>query len=385
MKSILIILLLSTITIVVQGQSLYNQGSLITISSNTTILVPDSIINNGEITNNGDLIVQGTWINNNVYNSGTGSITLASASPQFINHNDQSLTQLTISGGGDKIFEQDIIVEDQLVMDDGLLISSNGARIIVNDGALITGASEVSYIVGEVINIGTGLKYFPVGTTDAFLPLELLDVQGSSPQIGATASADNINLTTVGTLDEVSARWFWELEIVTGEFVGSPIRLAVNQESLGGEITQFVVAEAINANNPFRTLGQSDFGGDTFDGYATSSLNAVGGFYAVGLDLSITEERPALSIFNAVTPNGDNRHEFLRIENIEFYPNNQVVIYDKTGRKVYEVEGYNNVEKVFSGYGTFNDGDLLPEGTYYYLIKKNDGSESNSGYFVLTK
>ena len=122
-----------------------------------------------------------------------------------------------------------------------------------------------------------------------------------------------------------------------------------------------------------------------FDGFVSSSLNAVAGIYAVGLDFSITDEKPELIIFNAVTPNGDNRHEFLKIENIDFYPNNKVIIYNKTGRKVFEAEGYNNIDRVFIGFSDSNSSELLPNGTYYYFIDKNDGSDPISGYFVLNK
>ena len=381
----LLLLILLLMTIDAHGQSLYNQGSIITVTSNTPIVVPDSLVNNGEITNDGNMIVQGAWINNNVYNAGTGSITLASSSPQVINHNDQSLSQLTISGGGDKIFEQDIVVANQLIMDDGLLISSNGARIIVNENGSIIGASENSYIAGEVIHLGEGNKYFPVGTTDAYLPFELLEVEGENPEIGIIANRDNPNTSVVGTLDEISTRWYWTMEEKNGLFASSTVRVAINQESLSGTFEQLVIGESPDFQNAFHSLGQGDITGDFFDGTITSALKATGGLYALGLDLSITEEKPEISIFNAVTPNGDNRHEFLKIENIDLYPGNQVVIYNKLGDKVFEIQDYNNVDKIFTGLPNTGDSEILPNGTNYYYIDKKDGSDAISGYFVLTK
>jgi gliding motility-associated-like protein len=270
-------------------------------------------------------------------------------------------------------------------MEDGLLIASNGARIIVNEGASIAGASDVSYIVGEVIHRGTGLKNFPVGTTDAFLPFELIEVTGDSPELGVLAFEGNFNPDIVGTLDDVSRRWSWELSVKSGDFDGSLVRLAVKDENLNGSFDQYVVAEALNLNNPFHSLGQSELSGNIFDGFITSTLRGIAGIYAVGLDLSITEEKPELIIFNAVTPNGDNRHEFLKIENIDFYPQNTVTIYNKTGRKVFEIDGYNNLGRIFSGFSDNNGSEILPNGTYYYYIDKKDGSDPISGYFVLSK
>lgn len=384
-KSLFTFLILYIITLAVQGQSLYNQGSIITISNNTPFLVPDSVVNNGEISNDGDLIVQGAWINNNVYNAGTGSITLASSTPQIINHNDQSLTQLTIAGGGDKIFEEDILVTDLLIMDNGLLLSANEAKIIVSENGSIQGASENSYIVGEVVHLGVGNKYYPVGTIDAFLPFELLEVAGQSPEIGVFANRDNPNNSVVGTLDEISNRWYWNMEVKSGVFAGSMVRLAINQESLSGTFEQSVIGESPDLQNAFHSLGQGDITGDFFDGTITSALQATGGLYAVGIDLSITEAKPEISVFNAVTPNGDNRHEFLKIENIDLYPGNQVVIYNKLGEKVFEIQDYNNFDNIFTGLSNTGGSETLPDGTYYYYIDKKDGSDAISGYFVLTK
>jgi hypothetical protein len=64
--------------------------------------VPDSLVNNGTLTNNGDLRISGAWINNGAYDAGTGVINFNSDLVQTINHNDQSFERLVISGSGEK-------------------------------------------------------------------------------------------------------------------------------------------------------------------------------------------------------------------------------------------------------------------------------------------
>ncbi|HEU4716959.1 MAG TPA: gliding motility-associated C-terminal domain-containing protein, partial [Bacteroidia bacterium] len=62
-------------------------------------------------------------------------------------------------------------------------------------------------------------------------------------------------------------------------------------------------------------------------------------------------------ISNLITANGDGYNDVWNIQNIEFYPNNKVTIYNRNGMVVYEAEGYNN-----SWNGTYN-GQQLPDGT----------------------
>ena len=73
-----------------------------------------------------------------------------------------------------------------------------------------------------------------------------------------------------------------------------------------------------------------------------------------------------LIISNMITANGDGFNDVWNVQNIEFYPNNHVVIYNRNGMEVYEMNGYNN-----SWNGTYNDA-MLPDGTYYYVLEFPD-------------
>lgn len=70
-----------------------------------------------------------------------------------------------------------------------------------------------------------------------------------------------------------------------------------------------------------------------------------------------------LIISNVITANGDGFNDVWNVQNIEFYTNNHVTIYNRNGMEVYEAEGYNN-----SWDGTYNDAPL-PDGTYYYVLE----------------
>jgi len=88
------------------------------------------------------------------------------------------------------------------------------------------------------------------------------------------------------------------------------------------------------------------------------------------------------------SPDGDGINEVWKINEIENYPNNSVVIYNRWSDKVYEISGYDNIAKVFNGEAnrmTALGAGNLPEGTYYFKIELNQGEEVISGYLVLKR
>ena len=79
----------------------------------------------------------------------------------------------------------------------------------------------------------------------------------------------------------------------------------------------------------------------------------------------LLEDRPFIP--NAITPNGDGLNEtlfFPQIENPEEFPNNELIIFNRWGDIVYQLRPYNNTWN-----GINNNGNTLPEGTYYYILR----------------
>lgn len=74
-----------------------------------------------------------------------------------------------------------------------------------------------------------------------------------------------------------------------------------------------------------------------------------------------------LHIYNAFTPNGDGSNDRWFIKNIDLYPDNDVVIFNRWGDIVKELSHYDN-DNIFWD-GTDKNGNLLPDGTFYYVLK----------------
>ena len=96
--------------------------------------------------------------------------------------------------------------------------------------------------------------------------------------------------------------------------------------------------------------------------------------------------------YNGMSVDGDGKNDYFHIGGIERYPNNVVRIYNRWGVKVFEVEGYDNVTRVFKGISngrvTVEQAEKLPQGTYYYVIEyydSNNNKESLVGWLYLKK
>jgi gliding motility-associated-like protein len=380
MKNIIFLPLFLQLSEIVFSQSFYNNGAIIGIKPNTILSVYDSLVNNGEIINDGDLVIAGTWLNNKTYDAGQGQITFNSSDNQIINHNDQSFSKLIISGGGEKKFLANITITDQFTLTSGTLTSANGAKIIFKETAKITGGSDVSHIRGPVYQQGAGDKLFPIGNGSVYLPVELKGISGNSPQIGIT----DIEITTAilkksPSLTGISSTRYWQIDRVTGSLDNAQIVLpARGENALLTDTQKAVVAQSQSLDSNFESIGQSFFGGTNSNGKITSEKAPKLPFIALA-----TAENNGLIVYNAVSPNGDGLNEFFRIDNIAKYPNNTVTIFNRWGDKVFEISNYDNDQRVFSGKSDSNK-ELVP-GTYFYLINKNDGSGQVNGFLSLKR
>lgn len=104
-------------------------------------------------------------------------------------------------------------------------------------------------------------------------------------------------------------------------------------------------------------------------------------FTDVTIEINVIGE---ITAYNGISPNNDGFNDYFKIENIEFLePENQVLIYNRWGDKVYSADNYNNDSQRFTGVS--NDGKELPNGVYFYKIKFFGIRSEMSGYLTLKK
>ena len=103
---------------------------------------------------------------------------------------------------------------------------------------------------------------------------------------------------------------------------------------------------------------------------------------------SVVEVGTEILSYNLVSANGDNANDVWIIDCLENFRYNNVKVFNRSGVKVYEADGYNNLDIIFRGIGErglYAMGNDLPDGTYFYIIDKRDGSKPVTGYLELVR
>ena len=79
-----------------------------------------------------------------------------------------------------------------------------------------------------------------------------------------------------------------------------------------------------------------------------------------------------LIIYNAIRKNATNMSDRLFIDDISYFPNNSIQIFNRYGRLVWKTKGYNNDTNAFNGNANvpvlFQKEEQLPDGTYFYIL-----------------
>ncbi|MEQ6165614.1 gliding motility-associated C-terminal domain-containing protein, partial [Ekhidna sp. MALMAid0563] len=94
----------------------------------------------------------------------------------------------------------------------------------------------------------------------------------------------------------------------------------------------------------------------------------------------------SLTIYNGVSANADGKNDFFLVDCIDYFPNNNVKIYNRAGQRLFEVDGYNNTDVRFEGFSNVGGGGLqLPAGTYFYIIDLGNGEDPVQGFLELVR
>lgn len=216
----------------------------------------------------------------------------------------------------------------------GTFSAENGLAINQTTGEINISASTVgSYIVVyEILNDETNCIEGNISTFDIVI-LDSIEVE-----ITGECIDNDYVLTANGSFNENDATYTWT--DVNGTIIGS------NSNILN--ITEFT------AENPLSLPAQLMVTVNYGDCNTTASFKV---------------ERSNCNIIpRGISPNGDGKNDSLDLTG---YGVTRIFIYNRYGKEVYNFNGnYTN-----QWHGQTNDGNDLPDGTYFYSIAKNDGNE----------
>lgn len=78
---------------------------------------------------------------------------------------------------------------------------------------------------------------------------------------------------------------------------------------------------------------------------------------------------------NIITPNNDQLNDRLIFKDLDFYPDNQLQVFNRWGNRVFEQNSYQNTW----------EGDDLTDGIYFYILTLKEKNQTYSGFFHLQR
>lgn len=261
-------------------------------------------------------------------------------------------------------------------------------RVFPEDAATMADAS----ICGDSTQISANL---PAGTNGVWTTLS-----------GANLTSNADNVTTVSMLDPGTSQFVWTLSasgcldyssdtltltsaaaptafddqlLITATDRTNTVNVVLNDNILvsGDWITSLISPPSFGIS----TLENGEFtftAGPGSEGTTTATYELCSKIcpeLCSTAEITITIESDGLEVEepNTITPNGDGLNEtliFYTIANNDpaNFPDNELIIFNRWGDIVYSAKPYNND---WSGLG--NDGQELPQGTYYYILRLNIG------------
>ncbi|WP_426330156.1 MBG domain-containing protein [Pedobacter sp. R-06] len=246
-----------------------------------------------------------------------------------------------------------------------LTVSANNASMCQSDGFPTFGVSYSGFKLGDTENV---LSTKPTVSTTANR-----NVAGTYVLVPANGASGNYSFVyvngtlTINALPSVNIVSSKGTEISKGE--------TTVLTASGGTGYSWSTASGIISGQNTATLTVRPSQTTT---YTVRVTNASGCNSTGAITITVAEDYKLVAT-NILTPNGDGVNDTWTVQNIDMYPSNEVRIFDRGGREMYNKKGYDN-----SWNGTAGGSDLA-EGTYYYIITYGPGKLVQKGFITIIR
>lgn len=212
----------------------------------------------------------------------------------------------------------------------------------------------------------------PINSTTTFT-LTVLDIStgctDDDSMVISVDSAGNNSIVAIADYDTTLVNVPVTINVLANDINPGSDPLTVN---LCGFPSYGIVV--LNSDKTITYTPYTDFEGDDILCYRI--CNALQPTLCSDTLVYIHVKQPSLGdliVYNGVSPNGDGNNDTWKVKGIEKYPDNTVLIFNRWGDQVRAYANYNNTSRCWDG--TNEQGDPLPDGTYFYILNvKNVGS-----------
>jgi gliding motility-associated-like protein/uncharacterized repeat protein (TIGR01451 family) len=299
-----------------------------------------------------------------------------------------TIIQLQIQQDGTFTVDAQVVIEPDCAAANGQVdvsVNTNGSFTYNwNDGG--TGESRS--------DLADGLYTVSVANTDCEIAVEVtLEDDCTDPQILETVSVTATKTQPNGNnnRDNESGSHGKDRDSEVPSCLNDAVQTVMNQlvhlypmdnDEMNGEMLDFGIetpatyGEVGLFGQRFVYVPETDVCGETdqFTYYVTNGMGTSTAMVEVQI---LCDD---LVVYSGFSPNGDGVNDNFVIEGIDKYSENQVLIFNRWGSEVYRKGGYDNNDP----WGGEFKGELVPQGTYFYVIDDGEGRKY-SGYVEVVR
>lgn len=325
----------------------------------------------------GDLATVGGLINRSTETDiSDASLFLVGPDAALSSETPIALSSFTVDADGVFSLAGDWTITRDLLFTRGILEPTGK---LVYSGSTTLEASEASYISGQLTQKGAGVRFFPVGTRDAYFPMSLNDVENPQEEITVRVVAAAPALTAPEGISSIAADRYWEVSPASAARAataslyskGSALDGASNVVVVQGDASAGAVADNLK--------------GGTSKDFVTSFLRVTKPVLALGV-----ASDPELRIHDLITPhNLDDVNDKLKIVNIESTYSNTVYLLDRYGVLIRKWQNFRNYDDPENTNPDSFDFTRLSPGNYIcmleYKLSADGGTEKLTQMITILK
>jgi len=317
------------------------------------------------------------------------------------NSQDQNDTNSTNDDDFEIIYVNDIPVanDDFETIDEDNILTSD---VLINDTGLSDGGIIVSVITGTVngileLNTDGTYTYTPDADyhgSDSFV-YEVCDTENDCNQATVNITINSVNDLPIAEDDTISIPEDSELNEI---FILNDNGNGADYFGGDGPGTGAVglISSTVNGSLVFNDNGTPDDPTDDYFIY-TPAHDYFGDdifeYEICDVDGDCDQAYVTIKVINdnvlffpkIFTPNSNGFNDLFYIEGLEIYPENSIKIFNRWGNKVFEASPYHNNWDGKANFGIKIEGNELPEGTYFYILKTGNEAKDIKGYIYLKR
>lgn len=369
----------------------------VTVNTGELHILPNTLVSthsdfdnqeDGVVFNDGEFQFYKNYNNNGMFthstNATTGYTVFQGSEPQVIAGSQPSKHHDLLFNNNSTAYSfnlnNDFIIDGTANFNNGIVkINSNdGGAMLFTENSNQINTSDKSYAEGMVEKLGNKPFVFPIGKSQYYRAAGI----GAPKTIADTFKAeffleDSNNLhphaNKTGVIKLINAKEYWTITrdnnqshvIVTLTWHDQVTPAELVNDALNLRVIRWDADQNLWVNEG----GIVDLGSKTV---TTPVAMEDFGIFTLGTIKPEVITAGDVSVYNYLTTNGNDKNDYLIIDNIDRYPNNQLEIFNRYGVKVYETKAYGSNQNYFKGYSegklTVGSDNKLPTGTYYYIL-----------------